>query len=919
MKFSPFYRRLVVLLSLFNVAPLMAASFTSLADLEMDKRPASSLHSQQLKAAPVLKAKAIDLAAIQKEDAVRDATKQPYRFALPVEANDFNHLGQWQVKGETAIWRLSVTAETAKSFSMGIKNLFMPQGAKLYFYSKDYQILLGPYTHKDNKANGQLWTPVIESNHVTIEFNVPLAYKNLLSFDIASISQGYRGIRAEDMVKSGTCNNDVVCPEGDPWRSEIRSVGHYTITDNGSSFVCTGTLVNNTRGDLTPYFLTAGHCGVSATTAASIVVYWNFETSVCGGTPDGPRNQFQSGTTFLATSGSSGVTDSDFALVQLDIPPSSNFNTHWAGWDRSDVAPSMGVSIHHPAGDEKRISFENDPLVITDYGLSTNTTSTHIMVTNWEDGTTEGGSSGSGIWNSDHRLVGTLSGGTASCTSPLSPDWYGRFSKHWDGNGAADGQVKTWLDPDATAPLAIDGRDACTAPTVTISSVPATANMGQSLNFSASATGGTGPYTYSWDVNQDAVEDLTGVSVNYSYNYLYRGNVKVTATDSTGCSGQDSAAIVVSNAAAEIFPLANSLPGDWMPVTGADAGWNFDNSMADEGVASASSATILDEQTAAVEVTQEFTGSGNFIAFSFKVSSEESYDRFVFEIDGVVKESWSGETGWRTAYHPLTAGSHTFKWSYIKDQSVSSGSDKAWVDGVTGITLPPPNDPPVAVVAQNLFDVTEGASVTMDASASSDPDGDTLSFSWAQTAGPTASLPATDTAILTFTAPDVSVNSVLTFEVVVSDPVGATSSQTVTVNVADVNNNQAPVAAIVNTSQTVDELTNVSLDASTSSDPDGDTLSYQWIQTGGITVNLTNANTATATFSAPQVAATATLNFSVTVTDPSGATSSADATVTVNNVPPPPRPPASSGGGGPVDLYLLGLMLLGFRLRKKSH
>lgn len=291
MKISPSYIRLLLLLAIFNFTSAIATSFNVLTDLELQKRPASSLYADQLSAAPVLKAQPIDLDAVRKEDALRDASKQAYRFALPVTATDFNALGRWQVKGDMAIWRLSVTADKAKSFSVGIKNLFLPQGAKLYFYSKNYQILLGPYDHKDNKINGQLWTPVIESNHITIEFNVPLALRELLTFDIASISQGYRGVRAQDMIKSGSCNNDVVCPEGDAWRDEIRSVGRYTITDGGSSFLCTGTLINNTRSDLTPYFLTAGHCGVSATTAPSIVIYWNYETTSCGGTPDGPLNQ----------------------------------------------------------------------------------------------------------------------------------------------------------------------------------------------------------------------------------------------------------------------------------------------------------------------------------------------------------------------------------------------------------------------------------------------------------------------------------------------------------------------------------------------------------------------------------------------------------------------------------------------------
>jgi len=821
MNFTSQTLRLAFLAMVLNATPTLAATFNKLSDLEVQKRPASAQLSQQLVAAPIYQAKAIDLAKVQKEDALRDSSKQAYRFALPVEAANFNQLGRWHVQGDIAIWRLTVSSEKAKSFSVGIKNLFMPQGAKLFFYSKNYQILLGPYNHKDNKANGQLWTPVIESNNITIEFNVPLAYKDLLSFDIASISQGYRGIRASNLVKSGTCNRDVVCSEGDAWRDQTRSVGRYTITNSGQSFLCTGTLINNIRADLTPYFLTAGHCGVSTATAPSIVVYWNYETSVCGATPDGSLQQFQSGTSFRATSGSADVTGSDFALVQLDNMPDPNFNVYWSGWDRSDVAPSSGVSIHHPSGDEKRISIENDPLLISDYSSNTNTSNSHLQVTNWDIGTTEGGSSGSGIWNADHRLVGTLSGGQASCSNQSSSDWYGRFFQHWNGNGTAESQVKTWLDPDSIASMAIDGRDACSAPIVTIAGVPTSSSIGQPLNFSVSATGGTGPYNYSWDMNQNSKEDVSGSSVSYIYNYLFRGNIKVTATDAIGCKSSDSSAIVVTNNGAELFPQNNVLPTDWMVVSNADAGWEVDGNITDEGNSSATSSTIVDDQTAAVEVTKDFSGNQSFIAFSYKVSSEQHYDRFIFEIDGDVKETWSGEVGWRTSYFQLLAGTHDLKWSYIKDQSVSNGSDRAWIDGL----------------------VIEGLGN---------------------------------------------------------------------------NNNQAPLAAISAANQTVNERVNVTLDASASSDPNGDTLSYHWMQIAGPTVLLSDVNAVIATFNAPQVDSDIQLSFSVTVTDIYRVTSSAETSVTVKNTPPITSSSGGGGGGGPLDWYLLGLIALGFRFRKKA-
>ena len=192
--------------------------------------------------------------------------------------------------------------------------------------------------------------------------------------------------------KSGDCNVNVVCSAGDPWRDEIRSVGRILISGTG---LCSGTLVNNALEDETPYFLSANHCGITAGTAPSIVFYWNYEASQCAMTTaqaDGTLNQFSTGSTFRAAH-----EPTDLALVQLDTAPNNNFNVFFAGWNNSPAAPTGVVGIHHPSGDEKRISIDNDDLTIVDAVGSDVITSngTHLKVGAWDLGTTEGGSSGS--------------------------------------------------------------------------------------------------------------------------------------------------------------------------------------------------------------------------------------------------------------------------------------------------------------------------------------------------------------------------------------------------------------------------------------------------------------------------------------------------------------------------------------------
>ncbi|MHC4090279.1 MAG: trypsin-like serine peptidase, partial [Planctomycetota bacterium] len=277
-----------------------------------------------------------------------------------------------------------------------------------------------------------------------------------LQLALTSINVGYRGFGKGGGNRSGSCNVDVICPEGDDWRLDIPSVG--VISTGGSTF-CTGFMVNNTANDLTPYFMTAEHCGIHSGNAASLVVYWNYENSWCrppgspeSGQPgDGSLDQFQTGSFWR-----SSYDPSDVTLVELDEDPDPLWEVSYAGWDRTSNDASMAVAIHHPNTDEKRISFEYQPTTTTSYlGETIPGDGTHVRVEDWDLGTTEPGSSGSPLFNQDHRAVGQLHGGYASCTSQTS-DWYGRFSVSWTGGGTPSTRLSDWLDSESTGDLFTD-------------------------------------------------------------------------------------------------------------------------------------------------------------------------------------------------------------------------------------------------------------------------------------------------------------------------------------------------------------------------------------------------------------------------------------------------------------------------------
>jgi len=119
---------------------------------------------------------------------------------------------------------------------------------------------------------------------------------------------------------------------------------------------------------------------------------------------------------------------------------------------------------------------------------------------------------------------------------------------------------------------------------------------------------------------------------------------------------------------------------DW--ETGGNADWDISNEDPYEGSYCVKSGTINDNQQTSLIISYNVLSNGE-IGFYKKVSSEGSYDYLKFYIDNNVMDQWSGESDWSEASYPVTTGLHTFKWAYEKDQSVSNGSDCAWVDFIT--------------------------------------------------------------------------------------------------------------------------------------------------------------------------------------------------------------------------------------------
>ena len=408
----------------------------------------------------------VDIQELVAEDIERENSGKPVapRFAknIPVDYT-LNNSGTWEtLEDGSRLWRLRLSSAGALSVNLGLDSFDLPEDAAFWVHAPDGSRVQGPYTAENRNALGGLWTAIVLGDELVAELRLP--ENTQANLRIASVNHGYRFFGEREATvnaKRGSCNINVVCPQGDPWRDQIRSVARYSVSCEGgaATCLCTGQLVNNTAQDLTPYFLSAQHCIEQTSAAPTVVAYWNYQSPECNDIAGGNLSQNQSGSTLVSSSGYD--TGSDFSLVELDDEPLPSYNVYYLGWDARDQLPDATTTIHHPSGDEKSISFDYDPPTVTSLGgTSSPGDGNYLRIGAWDEATTESGSSGGCLLDdSTQRCVGTLSGGFASCTALDEPDWFGRLAAQWTGDGTPETRLSDWLDPIDSGALFIDGKN----------------------------------------------------------------------------------------------------------------------------------------------------------------------------------------------------------------------------------------------------------------------------------------------------------------------------------------------------------------------------------------------------------------------------------------------------------------------------
>jgi lysyl endopeptidase len=363
--------------------------------------------------------------------AIRGAIDSPVQFAVPVPFQaSISGAGSWSSANGRATWRYAVSIPTAVSLSFHAIQSFLPQSATL--------IVRGPRTSTSYRERdlhgGELWSRIHPGDALQFELTMAAADRDKVRLSIVSLQAGYRSLgpgvrdhpyytllKAQEAAVSGNaaCVTNYECEitagNTPPGSATVALV-------IGNEFQCSGSLINDVPGDNTPYLLTARHCetgtlgGGDPSAASAVTVYWDATTS-CGaglGSIYDPGIPIQTGAETI-------LEQQDAWLIELNANPVVA-DAQFAGFDATGGAVQGGYTIHHAEGYDKQFTqWFGESIAIQQSGVLGTTYVSNFWETVNQLGNVGPGASGSGLFDQNNHLVGSLSLGRASS----DPSGYG--------------------------------------------------------------------------------------------------------------------------------------------------------------------------------------------------------------------------------------------------------------------------------------------------------------------------------------------------------------------------------------------------------------------------------------------------------------------------------------------------------------
>lgn len=381
-------------------------------------------------------------------------------FAEPIPLDiDSNNSGSWSKVDGGDLWQLKIVSETAYALVLMFSEYHLPEGAKLFVYNDSR--ILGAFTADNNKSFGSLLIQPLIGNTAYVECFVPEGEMDELKLKLTEVGHVFKAENENPGASSSYCQTGINDKLGQAFQREKTSVIKIYTRCSDGYVLFTGALLNNTEYDGKPYVLTARHCVIDFedrydeyTTQSQIesnvnnsVYVFNYEGNIQ------PELGLQS-----ISGGSLKATKRkcDFALIELSLLLPQEFQPCYLGWDVRDLDYNYTVGIHHPRGDVKKINECTTPINPDDFedNISgsiyyTYGQKNHWQVPLWANGCTEGGSSGSPLLSSQHRVIGCLTGGQSRCGNSVN-DYYYMFSKAWKAGENSNEQLACWLAPNNT-------------------------------------------------------------------------------------------------------------------------------------------------------------------------------------------------------------------------------------------------------------------------------------------------------------------------------------------------------------------------------------------------------------------------------------------------------------------------------------
>jgi lysyl endopeptidase len=425
------------------------------------------------------------------QDAINNVAK-PYRVEAVVHTDiSLQNAGTWYYAEDGSIvWRAEIAIPGALALDFYYDKFTLPQGVKYYLSNENGRQLLGAYTSANHNEFNSFTNEHVQGNVAILEMNIPAGVDlSKIDFHIHEIGAIYRGAenltarfggetrRLAEKPTSSPCHVNANCPEGDgaAWAKAKNATVRIQI---GTSGFCSGSMINsagNTAGgDCKQYLLTASHCDGTNSYNDETFANWKFDFNYQKVTCDGPSVETartRTGAYFRARSHNPSFPSpanslvADFLLLELKTPPQAAADAYLVGWNRQysfndELEDYQFVGFHHPAGDHKKLSRSDNADLNGTFNQSV-VSGTH-WETNFFAGGTEGGSSGSGLFDKDGLLIGDLSGGpssTGDCAPMEYSALYSKFSYAWDNefdqtafpsHAGSASRLKDWLDPSGT-------------------------------------------------------------------------------------------------------------------------------------------------------------------------------------------------------------------------------------------------------------------------------------------------------------------------------------------------------------------------------------------------------------------------------------------------------------------------------------